>query len=267
MTRFKLAAILLLLAVLIRSERMPQPADCGIPNTAFQSGEVVSFSVFYHAAGIYVDAGKASFSVSLETLNNKPVYHIVGDGRTNPAYDIFYRVRDRYESWVDTATLLPFRFARDVSEGSTRKQEQVSFNRKNNTAVTRDSLFRTPLCVQDILSAIFYARNIDFSLLQPNDKITFPLFLDNELFEMYIRYLGRETITTQYGRFRAIKFKPLLLEGTIFSGGENMTVWVTDDANHIPVRIESPIIVGSIKVDMMSYSGIRHPLKALIRRE
>ena len=67
-----------------------------------------------------------------------------------------------------------------------------------------------------------------------------------------------------YGKFNAIKFKPLLIKGTIFTGGEKMTAWVSDDPNHILLRAESPIAVGNIKVDMMGYSGLRYPLSSLI---
>jgi len=118
--------------------------------------------------------------------------------------------------------------------------------------------------VQDVLSAIYYARNIDFSKAKINDKIPFSMFLDYEVFNMYVRYLGKELVKTRYGTFRTIKFKPLLVEGTIFEGGEKMTVWVTDDANRIPIRIESPIVVGKVKVDMMSYANIRYPLSSLV---
>jgi len=90
------------------------------------------------------------------------------------------------------------------------------------------------------------------------------MFLDNEVYDLYIRYLGKETIKTRYGKFHAIKFKPLLVKGTIFEGGEKMTVWVSDDPNHFPVRIESPIAVGSIKVDMMGYRNNRYPVSSLI---
>lgn len=92
------------------------------------------------------------------------------------------------------------------------------------------------------------------------------MVLDNEVHNLYIKYEGREVIKTKYGRFNAIKFKPLLIKGTIFEGGEKMTVWVTDDANKIPIRIESPIVVGSVKVDMMGYKGLRYPMTALISK-
>ena len=72
--------------------------------------------------------------------------------------------------------------------------------------------------------------------------------------------MGKEDISTKYGKFHAIKIVPLLIEGTVFKGGEKMTVYVSDDANHIPLRIESPITVGSIKVDLMHYENLRYPV-------
>jgi hypothetical protein len=100
--------------------------------------------------------------------------------------------------------------------------------------------------------------------MQPGDKIPFSMFLDDQVYSLYIRYVGKEIIKTKYGKFRAIKIKPLLIKGTIFEGGEKMTVWVSDDANHIPVRVESPISVGSVKVDMMDFRNRRAPLSSLI---
>jgi hypothetical protein len=237
---------------------------CNIKNRAFSAGEKLTFKVFYTVAGLYVAAGEASFNNTLETLNNKPVYHIVGDGKTYPFYDGFFKVRDRYESFIDTTTLQPYRFIRNIYEGGYKKYENVTFNKSTNAAVTNDGVFKVPSCIQDVLSAIYYSRNIDFNKFKPGDKIPFSLFLDKEVFEMYIRYLGKETVKTKYGKFRAIKFKPLLIKGTIFEGGEKMTVWVSDDGNKIPVRIESPISVGSIKVDMISYSNLRYPLSSLV---
>jgi hypothetical protein len=241
------------------------PADefCGLRNTAFNAGEQLKFTVYYAVAGVYVNAGTATFTSTLEKLNSRPVYHIVGDGITNPSYDWIYKVRDKYESYIDTATLQPLKFIRNVNEGGYKKYENITFNRTANTAVTTNGVYKVPPCVQDVLSGIYYARNINFSRYKTGDKIPFTMFLDNEVYNMYIRYLGKEEIKTKYGKFRAIKFKPLLLKGTIFEGGEKMTVWVSDDANHIPVRVESPITVGSVKVDMMGFKNLRYPLTAL----
>ncbi|MCU7547515.1 DUF3108 domain-containing protein [Chitinophagaceae bacterium LB-8] len=238
---------------------------CGVRNKAFKAGEQIYYTVYYSVAGLYVNAGTAVFSATLERLNGNPVYHLKGEGRTNPSYDWIYKVRDLYESYIDTASLQPLKFIRDVNEGGYKKFETITFNHNANTAVTNKGVFKVPDCVQDVLSAIYYARNINFNKYKAGDKIPFSMFLGDDVFNMYVRYLGKEEVKTKYGRFRAIKFKPLLIEGTIFSGGEKMTVWVTDDENKIPVRIESPIVVGAVKVDMMSYKNSRYPITALIK--
>jgi len=238
---------------------------CTIRNTSFLTGESLTFKVFYTLAGVYVGAGEATFNLGLEKLANKPVYHIIGDGKTYSFYDSFFKVRDRYESFIDTATLQPYRFIRNVYEGGYKKYENVTFDQNANTAVTNQGVFKVPNCVQDILSSIYFARNIDFNKYKVEDKIPFAMFLDNETYNLYIRYMGKENIKTKYGNFRAIKFKPMLIKGTIFEGGEKMTVWVSDDANKIPLRVESPISVGSVKVDMMGFKNLRYPLSSQIK--
>ena len=236
---------------------------CNVRNTSFVVGEQINFTVFYAVAGIFVNAGSASFTSTQERLNGRPVFHITGVGKTHPNYDWIFKVRDQYETFIDTVTMQPLKFIRNVQEGDYKKYENVSFNRTANTAVTNNGVYKVPPCVQDIISAIYYARNIDFNKYKPGDRIPFTMFLDNELYNMYIRYVGKEEIKTKYGKFSTIKFKPLLLKGTVFEGGEKMTVWVSNDANKIPVRIESPISVGSVKVDMMGYKNLRHPLSSL----
>jgi hypothetical protein len=151
-----------------------------------------------------------------------------------------------------------------VLEGSYTKYQNITFNRKTSTAITNDGVYKTPDCIRDVLSAVYYVRNIDFNNRKPGDRFPFSVFLDNEVFEMYVRYLGKETIKTRYGKFRTIKFKPLLIKGTLFEGGEKMTVWVSDDGNRVPVRVESAITVGSVMADMITYRNLRYPLTSLI---
>jgi hypothetical protein len=237
---------------------------CGIRNTSFSAGESVTFSVYYTFAGVYVWGGDAVFTVGLEQMNGRPVYHAIGDGKTNSFFDGVFKVRDRYESYIDTASLKPLKFIRNVDEGGYKLYENVSFNEATNTATTTKGLFKTPPCIQDVLSSIYYARNIDFNSYKPGDRIPFNMFLDSQTYNLYLRYMGKEVVTTRYGKFRAIKFKPLLIAGTMFKGGEGMTVWVSDDPCHIPLRIESPISVGSVKVDMTRYRGLRYRLTSLI---
>lgn len=258
--RFLLSSLCVLLTVSLTADN----DFCGVQNISFTGNEQVQFKIFYNVIGLYVDAGNASFTVSNAKINNRPVYHIVGLGTSNPSYDWIFRVRDKYETYIDTATLKPYRFVRHVEEGSFRKDELVNFNHDEKKATTPKSSFNVPSCIQDVLSAVYYARNIDFSKRTIGEKIPFSMFIDDAVYNLYIRYLGKEVVKTKYGIFNAIKFKPMLISGTVFKGGELMTVWVSDDGNHLPLRIESPISVGSVKVDMIKFKNIRYPFDALI---
>ncbi len=263
--RHLLLSFLLLTYITQTETEKPEPAGdfCSIRNTTFQDDERIDFVVFYSVVGVYINAGNATFTANIERLNNKPVYHVTGIGNSNSSYDWIFKVRDKYETFIDTATLRPQKFLRNVDEGGYKTYENVTFNSKENTATTTKGVFKVPNCVQDVLSAIYYARNIDFSKYKRGDKIPFTMFLDNEVNNLYIKYEGKDNIKTKYGKFKAIKFKPLLVKGTLFEGGEKMTVWVSDDQNHIPLRIESPIVVGSVKVDMMGYKNLRYPLSSM----
>jgi len=229
-------------------------------NYAFQPQEKISYKVYYNVIGLYVHAGSATFTTASEKWQDQDVFHVVGEGSTNPKYDWIFKVRDRYESYFTTTDLQPLKFVRNINEGSYKKREEITFNRKANTAITNEGVYATPQNVQDVVSMMYYLRNINYDQYKEGDKIPFSMFLDNKVYNMYIHYIGKETIKTKYGKFNAIKLKPLLLKGNIFDGGEKMTVWITNDANHIPVRIESPIVVGNVKIDLMHYENLRYPL-------
>ena len=260
-------AFLLIIALLVAGTSSAQQDFCNSRNTAFADGEQLYFKVWYNMGRIWVGAGEVRFSVAADHLGTKKVYHIVGDGKTLKSYEWFYKVRDRYESWVDVATMQPAKFVRNVNEGGFKIYNNVVFNQNIGQAVSTDGIFQVPKCVQDVLSAIYYARNIDYNSYKVGAKIPFSMFLDDKVYNLYIRYMGKERIETRYGTFNTIKISPLLIEGSIFKGGEKMAIWVSDDANHIPVRIDSPILVGSIKVDLMGYEKLRNPVTSLISKK
>jgi hypothetical protein len=259
------SVLLIVLSALTSSFFSAVNADdlCSIRNTTFQAGETLDFKIYYSVASLYFSGGEASFSASLELMGSRPVYHIVGTGKTNHFVDNTFKVRDKYETYVDTATLRPYKFIRNVLEGNTKIYENVTFVKETNTAITSTGVYHLPSCTFDILSAMYSARNINFNQYQQGDKIPFTVFLHDEVFPLYIRYLGKETIKTKMGKYKAIKFKPLLIKGTIFTGGEKMTVWISDDSNHLPLRVESPITIGKIAVELISSKNILHSTTSL----
>jgi hypothetical protein len=242
-----------------------QPAgDCGIVNQSFVEGETILYKIYYSLAGVYLEAGQVNFTCRKETLERKTVFHITALGKTIPLYDHFYKVRDRYETFIDSANLLSYQFSRSVLEGGAKKYENIKFDREVNTAVTSSGVYKIPECTLDAIGALYYIRNMSVDHLKPGDKIPFDLFMDNELYKSYIRYMGKEIITTRYGKFHSIKIRPLLIKGTMFDAGEKMTVWVSDDGNHIPLRIQASIRIGSVKADLMEFKNLRWPLSSMI---
>jgi hypothetical protein len=173
-------------------------------------------------------------------------------------------VKDKYETFIDRETMLPERFIRNVHEGGTRINQDVTFDQKALQATSNGRTFAISKCTQDVLSAIYFARNINYNKYSAGDRIHFSMFLDDKLYSLHIKYCGKEKITTKMGTYNAIKIVPLLIQGTMFDGGEKMIVWVSDDMNHVPLRVESPILVGSIKVDLIEYSNLRNPFSSLI---
>ncbi|MEI8278615.1 MAG: DUF3108 domain-containing protein [Bacteroidota bacterium] len=262
----KLSAFCLLL-VALSFPSYSQNDFCGQKNTSFQEGEHLKFKVYYNMSRIWINAGEANFNVDLEQLNGHSVYHITGDGKTSKSYEWVYKVHDVYETYIDVATMLPIKFVRNVNEGGFKIYNNISFNQSVGQAVSTKGVFDVPKCIQDVLSAIYYARNIDYDKYQAGAKIPFTMFLDDNVYSLYVRYIGKEQIKTRYGTFNTIKISPLLIEGTIFKGGEKMTVWISDDANHVPVRVDSPILVGSIKVDLFEYDKLRNPFNGLVGKK
>ena len=238
---------------------------CKITNTSFKVGESITYKIMYNWNALWLSAGEVNFKVEQATFNNRSCYHVTGFGETYKSYDWFFKVRDTYESYIDQETMQPLKFIRDVNEGGYTIYNNVTFKHSEGKAISTNGTYSIPYCMQDVLSAIYYARNIDFSKYKPNDTIPVSIFLDDKVWPLYIRYLGKEKATTKLGTFNCIKFKPLLIEGTLFSGGEKMTVWVTDDKNKVPVRVESPIVVGSIKADMIKYENLKNPMTAKVQ--
>ncbi len=265
---------LLLFILLIGQLILTAQKNCAVTNKSFKSGEQLNYKIYYNWGAIWIAAGEASFNAYLTNLNGRYVYHLLSLGATYPQYDWFYKVRDKYESYVDTTSLKPLRFTREVKESSNYVFDDYVFDQRKNRMYTTsirnkkltklDSINITS-CTNDVMTAIFYARCLDFSKYKPKDSIPITFVLDGQLYPSYMTYLGKEIIHTELlGKVRCIKFSPRLVEGTIFRGGEGMIVWVTDDENKIPIYVETPIIIGAIKAKLINYTGLKNKINCLI---
>jgi hypothetical protein len=271
----KTVRIFILLVCVHYSFLSSAQVPCGLASKAFSAGEELNYKVIYNWGLIWLESAEASFKVKSTVYNGKAAYHMIGTGNTYPKYDWFFKVRDVFESFVDTETFRPYKFLADMHEGGKKDKHIYLFNNHLKKAYTIINYGTKPVkldtlkigsCTIDVLTAIYYARSINYSSCKINDTIGISMLLDGALYPIYVRYLGRETfVSKELGTFKCIKFSPLLIEGTIFKKGEGMRVWVTDDKNKLPIYIETPITVGTIKVKLMSYKGLRNPQDAKIQ--
>ncbi len=225
------------------------------PNSAFKEGEILSYRLHY---GI-MDAGVAVLEVkpNVMDVSGRKVYHIVGNGTSKGTFDWFFKVRDRYETYIDKDAMVPWMFVRRVDEGGYKFSQDYTFNHyAKKVDVGGGEKFDVPVGVQDMLSAFYAGRNLDFSKAKENDVFSLMSFVDKELWPVKIRYVGKETIETDIGKFACLKFRPLVQRGRVFKSEEDLSIWITDDKNHIPLCAQAKLLIGSIKMDIISATNL-----------
>ena len=226
-------------------------------NLPYKVGEYAAYKVFF--GPIWV--GYADLEITeITNLNDKPSFHVIGKGKTAPFFDWFFKVRDVYETFIDTSTLLPIEFNRAVNEGGYLINQQYRFNHKDSTVLTQDSSFFIPTNTQDMLSALFSARTFKKENMLDGNSFYVPIFMDDENYYLEIKYLQNEIVDTKWGKVDCMVFQPKMQEGRVFEDGEEMKIWISDDANHLLLRVETKVWAGAIKAVLDDYKELKYPL-------
>lgn len=238
-----------------------------LENNAFQVGETLKYKVYYESLLTgKVNAGTAKLEVknTNRRFYGREAYHIVGIGKSNPAFDMFFKVRDRFESYVDIKGIFPYLFVRRTREGGYVRDDDVYFDHISQVARSRRDTTKITKYIQDIVSASYYARTLSADTLKEGDYISVNFFLDDSAYISVIEFAGRQIVETELGVFRCLAFKPMVATGEVFSNPYPMTLWVTDDENKLPVLGKSAVVVGSVKMELIKYSGLKNPVEALV---
>jgi len=227
----------------------------------FKVGEQLSYRLKY---GIFT-AAEAELSVQNTDIkyNGHPAYHIVVEGKTAGSFDVFYKVRNRYESYVDQKTLLPYYYAENRHEGSWKHSDKVSFDHETNKITANRGTYPYTGKIFDFVSAYYFARTIDVSKMHVGDKFELKYFLDDGINSLGITYVGKERVTCSMGTFNCLKFNPTIIPGRIFKKNSKLYLWITDDNNRIPVKAQVEVVVGSITMDLTGAKGLKFPLNPI----
>lgn len=225
---------------------------------AFKDGEQLSYRLKY---GIF-SAAEANLRIeeSPVKFEGKPTYHIVIDGKTAGSFDIFFKVRNRYESFIDRTTTLPYYYTENRREGKYRRMDKVVFDydEKKITAQTGTFPFRGQ--VFDLPSAYYFARDLDLTKIKPGDELKLQYFSEKKVETLGITYVGKEDVTCDLGTFNCLKFCPSIVPGRIFRKDSKLYLWITNDGNRIPVKAQVEILVGTVTLEITNAKGLKYSI-------
>ena len=230
-----------------------------VKNTSFKAGETFEYKVKLG----FIPVGQATVDVSnqLFSVNNRVCYRVNIYGRTAGITDLF-KIRNTYRSYVDTAAILPQRFLMSVHENNYKKDLSLTFNHAQNTVLretgNEDKNYKVPDNIQDVVSGYYYLRTIDFSSMRVGEVINTPMFFDDEVYAMKVKYAGKAITDTRFGKIKVIKLNPILPSNKMFDGENAIRILVSDDKNRVPIKIEVDFPVGGATMELKHYNNVRY---------
>jgi Protein of unknown function (DUF3108) len=230
-----------------------------IENNAFKVGEKLTFDVRYG----FVTAGVASFSIpQMKRISGREAYFVTFEVNTVPSFDWIYKVRDRYVTYIDKEGLFPWRFEQHIREGGYSRDFSAFFDQRKGKAKTSEGEYDIPKYVNDIVSAFYLARTFDYSNLKVDDRFHLHNFYKDKVYDLDVRYIGRETVEVPAGKFDCVIVEPLVQEGGLFKSEGSVLVWLTNDKIKIPVKVKTKVVIGSIDADLTAYEGLAGELES-----
>ena len=250
--------VLIVLLLVVKSALAQELKNKSEP--AFQVGEELNYKLRY---GIFT-AAEAKLKIDNTDLkfDERPVFHLVAEGRTSGTFDIFHKVRNRYDSYVDREELTPYLYTENIQESKYRRNDKARFYQDQRKVVSNKGTFKGQAQTFDVISAYYFARSLDMAEITRGEKFTMAYFLSDGIAQLEIEYVGKEVVKTALGKFNCLKFSPSIQPGRIFRKDSKLYLWITDDGNRIPVKAQVEVLVGSITMELVEAKGLKFPLTA-----
>ncbi|NJM14315.1 MAG: DUF3108 domain-containing protein [Bacteroidales bacterium] len=224
----------------------------------YKAGEEFTYIMRYG----FIVGGEAKITLSTKRFRGREVYHAKAIAKTTGVTDKLFKVYDVFESYFDAKTCLPYKSVRDVSEGGYKFHNEVFFYHADSSVYSkRSGVHKVPGNIIDVISTLYYIRTYNHSTLKHGDTIKIYTYFDDSVFPFNFLYNGRETIDTRVGKVRAMRFDPIVEPGRIFESKDDMTLWLSDDKNLIPLLVRFDMLVGSVKCEISDYKNLKYPLK------
>ncbi len=235
-----------------------------LPNHCFKAGEYFDYKVKYG----FLSIGEATVDVSQQifSVNNRPCYRVNIFGRTTGITDLFH-IRNTYRSYLDTSAILPQKFLMDLQENNYHKEQTITFDHTTNAATREQDKdrksFKLPDNVHDVVSGYYFLRTIDFTKVKAGETVSANMFFDDEIYNMKVRFNGKGIVRTRFGKINVIKLNPVLPKNKMFEGEDAIRIWVSDDKNRVPIRIEIDFSVGTATMELKNYRNTKYAFEWL----
>lgn len=239
---------------------------------SFTKGEKLDYHVSF---GIFsIGSAEMIISDNFYRINHRDCYKVDVYGKTTGMVDWVAKVDDHWGAYVDSAALLPHMSYRNIKEGNYRKNEVTKFDHQVNLIETqvkdkKTGKFKEPIYypapknVRDMLAGYLYMRTIDFSTMKKGDVFTVKGFFEDTFYELDVRYKGKDKIKTKAGKFHALKLVPIMPNNELFDGENSIAVWISDDKNKIPLKVEAKMFIGKTAVELSGFHNLRNEISII----
>jgi len=245
-----------------------------VPDYPFRSGEYARYGAYYNLNFIWIQSGEVEFNTDSVLYKHQTAWHLKAVGKSFKAYDWVYAVRDTFETFCDYRTFRPIYSSRVMNHSRQNSVHRYWFDASGKVEALikqeKKPDFKTTLSAGDntfdLLATAYNFRKFDFNKLFVGQKVPYRMIIDRQVADLFFRYLGKENVKTRNGRaYRCHKVSVYLLQGDFFPEGEYMKVWFTDDNNHLPVQVETQVLVGSVKALLLEPKNMKYPLTSQIK--
>lgn len=231
-----------------------------VENHSFQAGEKYTYKVKYG----FLTIGQAKVDVhsKIFSVNNRPCYRVNVIGKTAGLASL-WKVSNTYRSFIDTTAFVPHKFEYSARENSYARDQTFTFDHSKNKVKKFEkeevTEYKIPDYVQDVISGYYYLRTVDFSEMKIGQSVKAPLFFDDELYNMQVKYAGKDVVKTKFGKMDVLKLNPILPKNELFEGESAIRILVSDDENRVPLRLEIDFSFGTIAMEIVAYKNVRNP--------
>ncbi|NNE31061.1 MAG: DUF3108 domain-containing protein [Winogradskyella sp.] len=240
-------------------------------NNSIAAGERLIFNASYNISGILTDIAQVKMETSEVRTSKNVLLRLKCTATTFKKWDNFFKIRDLYESYVSPKTLTPYLYKRDISEGGYYKFMQYKYNHKQNIIQSLKKKKRKDGSIwdenksikigpssKDLIATLYHIRNLDIHKASPGDQQDFKIIFDNKEQTISLKYLGKETISTNIGSKSCYKLSVSIKGTDVLKGKNDNLLWLTADQNKIPVYAKFKIPVGNGELKIISASGLKY---------